>query len=68
MKELGSIVDKGRTNPSIDVEAFPNTPSQGFCSSSPLAGSSGDVWAVSFGYGVSNYGDTSDAYRVRCVR
>lgn len=68
--ELLTIVDFSRTNPSIDPTAFPSTPSSMFWSSSRVAGSSTEVWAVDFNYGYSysDMGDVSYTYDVRCVR
>jgi hypothetical protein len=69
--ELLSLVDMTRTDPSIDVVAFPNTPStpsNDFWSASPYVGASGNAWRVNFSNGYSNYDDVSLAYRVRCVR
>jgi hypothetical protein len=66
--ELSTIVDFTRTNPTIDLSAFPNTPGDYFWASSPCTGSANCAWSVYFifgystGYGVGNYG------RVRCVR
>jgi hypothetical protein len=51
----------------IDPNAFPQTQSMAFWSSSPLAGT-GNAWSVYFGYGSTNLGDVSIAYPVRCVR
>jgi len=50
-KELQTIVDDSRTNPAIDPNAFPSTPSAWFWSSSPVAGSSSGAWLVSSFYG-----------------
>jgi hypothetical protein len=66
--ELRTIVDFTRTNPSVDPTTFPNTPSDGFWTSSPYAGSSGNAWFVGFSDGYSSYGDVGYDDRVRCVR
>lgn len=55
VKELTSIVDRGRSNPSIDVTVFPATPSSWFWSSSAYAGNSGLAWCVGFDYGSVEY-------------
>lgn len=74
--ELLSIVDTSYGNPAIDPAAFPNTPGEGFWSSSTEASySSGDVyvgptaWTIDFGTGIS-YGSYIDVQirLVRCVR
>jgi hypothetical protein len=65
--ELESIVDNGRYNPSIDVTAFPNTPSNWFWSASPNVSNTGNAWYVDFYYGSSLYYDTSNSNFARCV-
>jgi hypothetical protein len=67
-EELLSIVDMTRADPSINLAAFPNTPSQGFWSDSTYAGSSEVVWRVYFGDGNSITVDADNTHRVRCVR
>jgi hypothetical protein len=66
--ELLTLVDERRTNPTIDVTAFPNTPSQSFWTSSLFADSPAMAWHVYFEYGNSLYGLLKGLYRVRCVR
>jgi len=66
--ELLTIVDTTRTNPCIDADAFPNTPSEWFWSASPYANSSNFAWIVDFGYGYSGDNSVDFTYRVRCVR
>ncbi len=68
MKELQTIVDETKTNPSIDPTAFPSTPVDVFWTSSPLAGSPSNAWYVYFKYGSFNFVVVTDTYRVRCVR
>ena len=68
VKELQTIVDESRTNPTIDPTVFPSTPSDYFWSSSPLAGSSSSSWYVYFIYGAAYYSVVSNTYYVRCVR
>ena len=66
--ELLTIADMTRSGPSIDVEAFPGTPSEYFWSSSPYEGQSGNAWDVYFLSGYSYFSSVTAAYRVRCVR
>jgi len=71
VKELGSIVDRTRSNPAIDVAAFPATSPNTFWSSSPYAGDAPDVggaWFVGFGNGSVHYNLRSYSYAVRLVR
>jgi hypothetical protein len=67
--ELSSIVNSGRYNPTIDLAAFPGTPSEFFWSSSSFYANSSFAWRVVFGYGNDYYnGAKTSGYRVRCVR
>jgi hypothetical protein len=66
--ELVSLVDFTRHTPTINPEAFPNTPSQWFWTASTLADIPGFAWYVYFETGFSNYIDQDFEYHVRCVR
>jgi hypothetical protein len=68
LMELDSIVDLGRTNPSIDISYFPNTESVRYWSSSPYAGYSDVAWFVYFGHGYDGYAYSSYDYVLRLVR
>ncbi|MBE0473845.1 DUF1566 domain-containing protein [Rhodoferax sp.] len=68
VKELFSITDKTRSNPAIDVTAFPATPPSWYWSASPYAGDAADAWLVLFYYGGISYGNRGDLNRVRLVR
>ena len=69
VKELSSLVDRSRFNPSIDVAAFPATPvTIFFGSSSPYAGSSGNAWGVYFYGGNVSVVNRSLSGAVRLVR
>jgi hypothetical protein len=68
VKELASLVDRGRTSPAIDVAAFPATPSTWFWSSSPYAGYSYVAWDVYFGDGGVDYNLRYLNVAVRLVR
>ena len=59
IEELRSIVDYSRTNPSIDINYFPNTRSDWYWSASPYADVSDYAWLLYFFYG-SGY----DNYRI----
>ena len=67
-KELRSIVDYAKYNPAIDVDAFPNTLSSSYWSSTTSAFSSGNAWFVYFYDGYGNYFNKSNVYYVRAVR
>ena len=67
IKELRSIVDNTRYNPSIDTTYFPGTKSWYYWSSSPGALYTDVAWSVYFYYGQVAYVKT-DTYYVRCVR
>jgi len=70
-KELLTIVDFSKANPSIDTSAnaFPNTPSDPFWSATPLRGSPpASAWFISFDNGYAGNVDMMQPNRVRCVR
>ena len=66
--ELLTLVDERRTNPTIDVVAFPRTPSESFWTASSFADTPAMAWHVYFESGNSLYGLLKGTYRVRCVR
>ncbi len=66
--ELRSLVDYGRSGPSINTTVFPGTPSSTFWSSSTYVSGTGYAWSVGF-----NLGYVSNFYKpgygnARCVR
>ena len=65
---MRSIVDDSRVLPSIDVAAFPATPSRTFWSSSSYAGGVFGAWNVRFSSGHVDYTGKTYASYVRCVR
>ncbi len=66
--ELESLVEVCASDPLINIDVFPNTPSSLFWSASPFASDSDVAWYVDFGYGNSyNYGRDFNL-RVRAVR
>ena len=68
VKELDSLVEEACYNAAINETYFPNTVSSYYWSSSPVAGYSGSVWFVDFGYGGDGYNYKSNGYYVRLVR
>lgn len=68
MKELLTIVDDTRTNPSIDINAFPNTPSTQFWTSSERVNQPGEYWHVDFYDGGTSSFDPTQTINLRCVR
>ena len=66
--ELESIVASAKFNPAIDIDAFPNTPSEWFWTVSPYPDNSDNAWVVHFGHGNGHYDDDYNILRVRCVR
>jgi len=68
VRELVSIVDHSRSQPAIEQTAFPNTPNEGFWSSTPYIGISNYAFNVSFYTGDSLAADATTPLRVRCVR
>jgi hypothetical protein len=68
MKELETLVDERRAQPAIDPEAFPNTPTESFWSSSAWSGTTDLNWYVRFDSGSALYELSKERFRVRCVR
>jgi len=68
IKELASIVDYGRESPSIDADAFPNTPTSYYWTSTPYAHYSGLVWVVYFFQGDIMRARRSPGYPAGAVR
>lgn len=68
VKELHTIVDESRVVPTIDVNAFPDTASSRYWTSSPVVGLPSSRWVVYFSYGDSSNDDISGLHHVRCVR
>ena len=70
VKELLTLVDVTKENPSIDTSAngFPAAPSGFFWSATPYAGSPSYAWYVHFNYGYTGSGGVTNTNRVRCVR
>jgi formylglycine-generating enzyme required for sulfatase activity len=66
--ELVSLVDYRRQEPSIDVDAFPDTPSTWYWSSSSVVGESLVAWYLSFMDGNTHEAARDVTYGVRCVR
>jgi hypothetical protein len=68
IKELESIIDDSRYNPSIDTEVFTGATASDYWSSTTYAGISSYAWFVNFSYGYINpYVNSNNCY-VRCVR
>ena len=69
-KELQTIVDYTvrSPGPTIDTTVFPKTPADYFWTSSPVAGSPGKAWIVSFSSGATFTIPTGDTWWARCVR
>jgi hypothetical protein len=68
MKELQTLVDEQRARPALDPEAFPDTPSESFWSSSAWSGTTDLNWYVRFDSGSALYELSTELFRVRCVR
>ena len=69
IKELSSLVDASRFNPSIDGNAFPLTPNALYWSSTPDVRVPSLAWSVDFGLGsVTSTGRDSYGVLVRLVR
>ncbi len=66
--ELVSILDVTRTQPSIDINAFPGTPEDWFWTSSRAADNPRSAWYVYFYFGYPKTDDIANRFSVRCVR
>ena len=68
IKELESLTDDTKYNPSIDTTYFPNTNASYYWSSTTYAYSTSYAWNVYFGNGVVSNDVKSYGYYVRCAR
>jgi hypothetical protein len=68
LTELQTIVEDRNEYPAIDLDAFPETPSVDFWTSTLDAAGSGAAWYIDFFYGASDNNVQASLYRVRCVR
>lgn len=66
--ELVSILDTTRTQPAINVTAFPDTPSDWFWSSTVAGSDPQSAWYVYFYFGYPKTDLVSNQFSVRCVR
>jgi len=66
--ELVSLLDTTRTQPSIDIDVFPLTPSDWFWTSSRAADDPNAAWYVYFYFGYPKTDDVTNSFSVRCVR
>lgn len=66
--ELSSLVDHIRHDPAIDAEAFPDTRSRAYWSSTPCAWDAAAMWVVHFDYGHTDGYDRHCGAYVRAVR
>jgi hypothetical protein len=66
--ELVTLIDTTRTQPSIDLDAFPGTPSDWFWTSSLAVDDPNAAWYVYFYFGYPKTDDMTNRFSVRCVR
>lgn len=66
--ELASILDDSRVMPSIDAQAFPNTPPEMFWTSSSVANVTTQAWVLNFNIFQADALPKTNSQRVRCVR
>lgn len=67
LKELQTLVDERRLQPSIDIFAFPDTPAEWFWSGTPIATHPDQAWATSYTDGYASIHAGAELHRVRCV-
>ena len=63
--ELVSILDTTRSNPSINVTAFPDTPPDAFWASTVLVGVPSSAWIIYLSDGSASYYDLGNMARAR---
>ena len=69
VEEQFLLADRTRTSPAIDMDFFPDCPSDWFWTSTPWTSSPADyAWGVGFGGGSAGYDDRYDGGFVRAVR
>jgi len=68
IKELKSITDMTKYNPSINTTYFPGTKSDTYWTSTTFAGSTANVWLVHFLSGYTPTNAKTGTHYVRCVR
>ncbi|MCB1656817.1 MAG: DUF1566 domain-containing protein [Pseudomonadales bacterium] len=68
IKELDSLIEQACYSPSINETYFPNTQSNWYWSSSPVANNSSNAWIVYFYDGGDHYDNKSHYHYVRLVR
>ncbi|MBN1944666.1 MAG: DUF1566 domain-containing protein [Bradymonadales bacterium] len=68
LKELQTLVDDRRLQPSIDVVAFPDTPSEWYWSSTPIRYPPDEGWATSYTDGYASIHAFTEQHLFRCVR
>lgn len=68
VKELQSLVTDDHSVPAIDTEAFPNTRSKWYWSSTPYSSLPFYAWSVFFLDGATNFVMTTEPYSARLVR
>jgi len=66
--DCGSNTRGDYRRPTIDTQAFPNTPQDSFWSASPSAASTDYAWVVYFGFGNVYWNSKDYDYSVRLVR
>jgi Protein of unknown function (DUF1566)/Repeat of unknown function (DUF5648) len=68
IKEVGSVMDLGRSNPALDPTAFPGTSGEDSWSSTPLTHTlAGHAWYGSFSFGFVTAGARGSSYSIRLV-
>lgn len=68
IKELSSIINKNIVNPAIDENFFPNTVSDWYWSSAPIAGDEDIAWFLYFNNGYESFNNRNMNGRIRLVR
>ncbi len=66
--ELETLIDYGKTNPTLSSDLFQNSIADTYWSSTTSAEYNDEAWRVFLDYGYSNYYSKDEGTNVRCVR
>lgn len=70
IKELTSIFEAACTQPAINIDVFPNTPTNTYWSATPFSRKNDDryIWTINFNYGIAGATDRTYNRTIRLVR
>ncbi len=68
LRELQTIVDYTKSNPSTNLVIFPDAPSNEFWTTTPTAGRADNFWSVNFYFSSSFFNSKTNTFSARLVR